>query len=1013
MRTKLRLLAALALMTTMPYALTACGGSDIECGANTTEEDGKCVAKVTGDSVTCSAGTTLTDGKCEADLSSCGEGTEEQEGECVATGTTGNPADTCGTGTQYDTDAKECVPTSTITCGTGTTEENGACVPTNTSTLECGTGTVEENGECVSTVMQNDCGTGTTADANGDCIVDAAACGEGTELDPNTNICVASEACGPNTAIDTVSGLCVPTDTVCDVGTTYSADTGLCLPDATCRMGDVILNGVCVSAAEDAFANADYTSTEAADRVANNDDLLFGGTSNTFTLAAQGTQFNIAGAIESPVDIDGDLVEDQDVDFYTFTATAGQTIQVAVQPIKGPSLAFAVVETSVFAGGAPLTQEEIFERYSTFGLGNGAARSVVIPEDGDYVIVVAPAIYLAQGFFGGPSGQDDWRYVLSVEEIAPYTAIDVDPATGPITGDFVNLSDNLYKLINYTGGPATLTIDDIGSDIEGAKLSIWTSPTALLGTYDISEGDTESLALPSGDVYFFFDWTYAYGRDTGFEVTFTPVPVDGDLGALVGGTATSTTADTFAADQSRLYTFSATSGTILEITQTNTEEAEVDLEIKNSTGDLILQESFFGATTANGNVVTYVYLDQTGDYTLQVTNSDDTDAITNTSVSINPITPDDLGAIGVGGTLSSVQTNIVAEGYSEFRTFTLSENVTLTGTLFDDGNGVDGTGNADITIIDLSTFGVVISENTSGDESFSGLLLAGTYLVNITATTELTNGYTFTADATTPPALEVEPNDDVASATDLGSLPFDVIGTGGYANGGGAVEFTTINVPFDYFTFDLAADMAPGDRLEITLETIASFEASGAPIFVLYDAAQVEIARSAGPATLVFNDLVAGDYTIGIAVSFTTGFDTQYRLSGQLIPFPATYFTISGDSINNSLPDVVSTLNVPDACVITDIEVAMDISHTYKGDIIMDLTSPAGTTVKLHNETGGSADDIQGVYRIAADDLVSAEDLTQFLQEQAQGDWVLTIDDTFNGDDGTLNIWGLNFTCAP
>ena len=65
---------------------------------------------------------------------------------------------------------------------------------------------------------------------------------------------------------------------------------------------------------------------------------------------------------------------------------------------------------------------------------------------------------------------------------------------------------------------------------------------------------------------------------------------------------------------------------------------------------------------------------------------------------------------------------------------------------------------------------------------------------------------------------------------------------------------------------------------------------------------------------------------------------------------------------NGTPQSVTSTIAVTDTFVIANLEVVIDITHPYVGDIILDLTSPGGTSVVLHNGEGGSADDLQLTY---------------------------------------------------
>jgi carboxypeptidase D len=91
---------------------------------------------------------------------------------------------------------------------------------------------------------------------------------------------------------------------------------------------------------------------------------------------------------------------------------------------------------------------------------------------------------------------------------------------------------------------------------------------------------------------------------------------------------------------------------------------------------------------------------------------------------------------------------------------------------------------------------------------------------------------------------------------------------------------------------------------------------------------------------------------------------------------------------------------------LADVQVALDISHTYIGDLIVTLTSPTGTPVVLHNRGGGSTHDIVGTYGV---DLTPAESLAALAGEGSGGTWELSVSDNAGSDTGTLNSWSLTY----
>ena len=80
-----------------------------------------------------------------------------------------------------------------------------------------------------------------------------------------------------------------------------------------------------------------------------------------------------------------------------------------------------------------------------------------------------------------------------------------------------------------------------------------------------------------------------------------------------------------------------------------------------------------------------------------------------------------------------------------------------------------------------------------------------------------------------------------------------------------------------------------------------------------------------------------------------------------------------------------------------DAVVSVDIRHSYRGDLRVDLVAPDGSLYNLHNRGGGSANDLIGSYTV---DLSS---------EPLDGTWKLRVNDNYSYDDGYINSWGLEF----
>ena len=95
--------------------------------------------------------------------------------------------------------------------------------------------------------------------------------------------------------------------------------------------------------------------------------------------------------------------------------------------------------------------------------------------------------------------------------------------------------------------------------------------------------------------------------------------------------------------------------------------------------------------------------------------------------------------------------------------------------------------------------------------------------------------------------------------------------------------------------------------------------------------------------------------------------------------------------------DTSDTITVPNSGTVTSVSVTVDISHTYIGDLKVELVAPDGTVKTLHNREGDGTNDIIKTYTPNFDDD----------DAQIQGIWKLRINDNADGDTGTLNSWTL------
>jgi subtilisin-like proprotein convertase family protein len=103
---------------------------------------------------------------------------------------------------------------------------------------------------------------------------------------------------------------------------------------------------------------------------------------------------------------------------------------------------------------------------------------------------------------------------------------------------------------------------------------------------------------------------------------------------------------------------------------------------------------------------------------------------------------------------------------------------------------------------------------------------------------------------------------------------------------------------------------------------------------------------------------------------------------------------------DNNTTGIQSTVSVSGAGTVSDLKVSLNVSHTYRGDLAVQLVSPSGAVHILSNRAGGSADNL----------VLSSQDVATFDGESASGVWRLRVQDLARADTGTLNAWSLAIT---
>ena len=141
---------------------------------------------------------------------------------------------------------------------------------------------------------------------------------------------------------------------------------------------------------------------------------------------------------------------------------------------------------------------------------------------------------------------------------------------------------------------------------------------------------------------------------------------------------------------------------------------------------------------------------------------------------------------------------------------------------------------------------------------------------------------------------------------------------------------------------------------------------------------------------------VAGTYHV-MLTGYTTYSGVRLKASWGLVP-AQTYRSNEGVDIldNGTVESAISvsgrTANAPAATPVT-----VDINHSWRGDLKVELLAPGGRAYLLSNYEGGSVDDIKQTFEV---------DLSN---EALNGIWKLRVNDKAAGDSGRLNGWSITF----
>ena len=145
---------------------------------------------------------------------------------------------------------------------------------------------------------------------------------------------------------------------------------------------------------------------------------------------------------------------------------------------------------------------------------------------------------------------------------------------------------------------------------------------------------------------------------------------------------------------------------------------------------------------------------------------------------------------------------------------------------------------------------------------------------------------------------------------------------------------------------------------------------------------------------LVVQDLAPAD--VGVLNRWALEFAAHAQTQG-----PIKLEEAPGAHIPDNNPDGIQrNLSTNAQGQVANVEVSVDITHTYIGDLRVSLLSPDGTEVPLRTQAGGSADNVIETYTPATTPTLGA-----LAGKSINGTWALKVSDHIGQDVGKLNNW--------
>ena len=267
----------------------------------------------------------------------------------------------------------------------------------------------------------------------------------------------------------------------------------------------------------------------------------------------------------------------------------------------------------------------------------------------------------------------------------------------------------------------------------------------------------------------------------------------------------------------------------------------------------------------------------------------------------------------------------------------------------------------------------------------------------------------------------------------LGNYPFFIVGTSGSIVRETAVQFNVFDANFE--TINLISP-PNGDTTVMASNTMFSWSAdTNALTYEIDIALDTNFTNIVESATVNMPNYTATNlasntmYFWRVRAVNICGVGAYSEANFTTVDIQCQTFNASDTPINipdNNTTGISSTIAVNSGVIITDINVTVNITHTWVSDLILSLENPAGDRIILSNRNGGSGDNYNGTVfdQEATSPIASGVppfigsfvpdgDLSNFYGGVSSGDWSLIISDNASQDIGQLNSWAIEICGSP